>query len=211
MRAWVVAIVLGWSATARAIVISEPVVVMRCPGPLRWDEMTACLAKVSRSSVVTEIPGARLLRLWRESRHRRADEGLLLLVEHAGRWQIGGLYETAQAVEALDLRRVMIAGRDGLRVDIGEVTATQASFGGSPPRPATQLAHHVMFCAGTDWQCRWVDVACDVLVGGQSARQLRGTLKIEGTAITVQGDRRNADTLCPSRGIDVSDWHQPRP
>lgn len=196
LLALIVLVSVAETADARRLVISEPPMVRRCPKFRGWNQVMTCLNQHYNAKLTKEVKGAKLVTLFTKNTPA-VDSGVLLYIERAGSWQLGGRFETyGGEYSVLGLAPITIGRRTGYRLDIGQVTPVTMMVDAITPVTATQRLHRAMFCSGDSYQCPEATVACDVSVDGNAWHVFRGTLSFEENLVNIAGDRDHTGLYC---------------
>lgn len=207
MRWLAVVIVLATasSASARMMRRRDPPVVEACRQEKSWPLVEACLDKLGSFTVDRATSRVRLVHVTIDNElagRPPEDAGFYLYAQAAdGSWQIGGMYARGgQDVYVRDLVEMSI-GKVGLfRLDVGAVLRTQLTIDGSPALSTVVHTRSAVFCYGSDYRCREIQTDCEVMSRGKTLFSFHGTLRRENHEVFVEGDERNAGSVCRSGG-----------
>lgn len=194
-------------AEARRLVISEPILVRRCPRFNSWGKVMSCLNQHYKAKLTRELPGAKLVTLYQKV-DKPVDTGVVLYVERGGTWQIGGRFEGYAEYALLGLSRVTVGRRSGYRLDIGQVSPISVMVDGVSTVTGEQRMHRTLFCSGDSYACPEAVSSCDVSVGGQAWFVFRGALRFEENIVNVDGDRERAGPYCAVSSKVYLGWVQ---
>ena len=192
---------------ADAKLVMDPPMVRKCPGAKAWDGVAACLARHGLAQVLRQVAGARLVRFVETG--SRQESGLFLYVERKGAWQIGGHWPAYGDYQLLGFEPLTIGGHKGYRIDIGQIQPFAFVVDDVSPVLAVLRMRHTLFCSGDDYTCPDAVSACEVLVRGNARFAFRGVLAIEGTSVSVTGDRSKAGEQCSVQPRVYLGWSQP--
>ncbi len=191
-------IVLG-AARAEALVVMDPGMAHACPQGKTWDIVEKCLKQQGTVKLLRSAKGVRLIGLRQRQGQSMVDAGAYLYVERAGRWQLGGQFESNGGdYELLEFRAFTANKHAGFRIDIGQSSLTGVQQSDGTVAIGTLRIHHVMFCNALGWMCTDVPVSCEVLVRGKAVFVFRGALQIADNVVEVHGDRGYAGPPCSS-------------
>lgn len=188
------------AASARMVRRRDPPVVEACRERKDWAAVTACLGKLGTYTVDRTVGRARLVHV----RLRSADEPLLedagfyLFVQSAdGTWHIGGMY-SASGSEAYirGLAEITVARRTMYRIDVGSLQRTPLTIDGAPPVSVTIHRQASLYCYGVSYGCVDLPTTCEVMTRGKTLFSFHGTLRLSGQDVIVEGDERNAGSIC---------------
>ncbi len=196
LLALIVLLSVAETADARRLVISEPPMVRRCPKFRAWNQVMTCLNQHYNAKLAKELKGAKLVTLFTKNTPS-VDSGVLLYVERAGQWQLGGRFETyGGEYTVLGLTTITIGRRSGYRLDIGQVTPVSVMVDALAAVMGTHRIHRAMFCSGDSYACPEATVSCDVTVEGNAWHVFRGTLSFEENIVNIAGDREHTGPYC---------------
>ncbi len=199
MRWLICLVVMATAADARAeFVVNDPPIVRRCPRAKTWDLVVGCLAKIGFTPKVThQLRGAKLMSLTQKDGIKDVDSGVLLYVEKAGEWRLGGHFQSyGSHYQILGLQAVTVGKKRGYRIDIEQASAFTLMVDNISMVPAQLFMKRALFCNGDSQYCPESVSRCDVTVQGKTWFTFRGTLEYEENVVVSKGDRSRAGQYC---------------
>lgn len=184
---------IGPTVARAKVVVMEPPVVYQCRQSPTWNAVLECMKKLGKITNTRAVAGGKLVQLEGDN------PGVYLFTQHAanGPWTIGGIYQQGNAI-VLDFAPVTLNKHAGFRIDLGarievgiQVDDVNGSVIGGESRQ-----NIVMFCGGDNYYCEQAMVSCDARAHGRTYNLFRGTLRIDGNEVHVDGDRSRAGSAC---------------
>lgn len=207
----VLALAAGQMQPASAEGMSAALMWMRmCKTADTWERVTRCYAGQSgHLSIARSFSGGKVVRVGNEG---FPSPGLYVFGEHGRRVKLAGSWPTYSwgDVTILDAKSVSVAGRSGVRLEVGSVVPSGIVIDPQTVRPAVMRRRLALFCFGTRASCVTVVERCDVLVDGKSYYAFHGSLTIRGATAQVAGDRSKAGTCEPASEVPLLDGEEER-
>ena len=168
-----------------------------CPKGKTWSDVQQCLAKHGKPAIVKQAEGAKLVRLDQLENGAWVDGGVYLYAESKAGWQIAGsFFGRGSQYELQTLEPITVGKHAGYRIDLAQASPLHVMLDGVTQQRATRRAYQSLFCSPRGRYCAQALRTCEILVRGGVYWTFRGALKVEGTDVTVTGDRTHAGPFC---------------